>query len=198
MRYAEHRAADSKEGVNTATVTPPGAVNEAEGKAPLPTRIGIHTGEAIVGNIGANKRMNYSVIGDSVNLASRLEGTNKIYGTRIIISQSVYDRASERFICRSLDLIAVKGKAQGVMIYELVGRRDDDGSTEKREFAEMFSRAIQMCFKQNWGGAIEMFSDIHDRFPSDRATSLYIDRCKQFQQDPPASDWNGITYLDSK
>jgi adenylate cyclase len=102
----------------------------------------------------------------------------------------IYDRLSGRFIYRPLDLIAVKGKAEGVMIYDLVGRKDEEASTERRDLAERFFLAIQQYFKQNWDGAIKILEDIHHRYPSDQATSLYVERCKQFQQNPPGSDWN--------
>ena len=86
----------------------------------METRIGLHSGDTIVGNVGSSERMNYSLIGDSVNLASRLEGTNSIYGTTIIISESTYEKVKENFICRPLDSVIVKGKSQAIDIYELI------------------------------------------------------------------------------
>lgn len=96
---------------------------EQEGKSPLATRIGIHTGETVVGNIGSTDRMNYSALGDSVNVASRLEQVNKTYGTKIIVSQSTYQKVADEFSFRPLEKVAVRGRTQSIMVYELVGEK---------------------------------------------------------------------------
>jgi adenylate cyclase len=142
--------------------------------------------------------MNYTVLGDNVNLASRLEGANKIYDTRIIISKSTYERVSDKFISRPLDLVAVKGKEQSAMIYELIGRKADGAPAETIALCEEFSRMLESYFRKDWDEALRILSDLSNRFPTDRPTHLYIERCKIYRQDPPEADWTGITYMDSK
>ena len=98
----------------------------ADGKPEFRTRFGLHRGEMIVGNVGAADRPDYTVLGDAVNLASRLEGLDKDYGTRICVSRNLYDRISESHLLRPLDVVAVKGRRRGMLIYELMARRRGD------------------------------------------------------------------------
>ncbi|MCP4922556.1 MAG: hypothetical protein GY915_00795, partial [bacterium] len=136
----------------------------AEKKPELHTRIGLHTGEVLVGNMGSSDRINYTLLGDSVTLASRLEGTNKMYGTKIIISHEVYDSVHRECLTRPLDIVAVKGKEKGVKIYELVafkrGITELLHSKKQLEFCEMFSHGFQVYLEKRWDEAIETFQKI--------------------------------------
>ncbi len=172
---------------------------EREGKSILITRMGMNTGKTIVGNMGSNERMNYSVLGDSVNLASRVEGVNKNYGTHVIITHSTYRQVSDRFVCRLLDIVAVKGKTEGVRIYELIGRADEELPEETLKLCEIFKQGFDAYLKQKWDEALKIFSQIEKEFPEDKvAAKLYIERCTEYKKNPPGKDWDGVAHLKTK
>lgn len=171
-------------------------------KPTLNTRIGLHTGDVIVGNLGSSERMNYTIIGDSVNLAARLEGTNKVYHTNIIMSDDVYHLVRDQAIVRPLDLVAVKGKNLAIKIYELVALQGADPllvpTSEQVEFCRMFDRAFTLYQEQRWDEAIDSLEKIIVTFGKDYATELYIERCQHFKANPPGLDWDGVYHLETK
>ncbi|MBM3468751.1 MAG: HAMP domain-containing protein [Alphaproteobacteria bacterium] len=173
-----------------------------EGKPVLETRIGIHTGNVIVGNMGSSDRMNYTALGDTVNLAARLEGANKMYHTHVIISEEVYLEIQEHCLVRPIDLVAVKGKTKAVRIYELVGLFHDDPSLLPTElqvnYCKLFTKAFQLYIERRWDVAINLLEDIKDRYGDDYMSSLYLERCNNFKENPPPEDWDGVIHLTEK
>ncbi|MBX3487723.1 MAG: HAMP domain-containing protein [Candidatus Paracaedibacteraceae bacterium] len=173
-----------------------------EKKPVLVTRIGVHSGEAIVGNMGSSWRMIYSALGDSVNLASRLEGLNKIYGTSIIISDDTLHHIQDYAIVRPLDLVAVKGKKKGVKIYELVAMKNSNPlllpTDEQIDFCNRFDRGVALYRDKRWDEAIEVFKSIEVNYGKDHTADLYIERCQQYKKNPPPNNWDGVFQMKEK
>jgi adenylate cyclase len=167
-----------------------------EGKQELNIGVGLNTGPMVVGNMGSNKRFNYTVMGDAVNLGSRLEGQNKEYGTRLIISETTYQYVKDEFVCRELDWIRVKGKNKPVAIFELMAFARDRQKWEP--LAKVFRQGLQEYRKGNFDGAMEIFEDILSAYPNDGPAKLFRKRCELYVSAPPVGAWDGVYTATSK
>jgi adenylate cyclase len=158
--------------------------------------IGINSGPVVFGSVGAKDRMDFTSIGDTVNLAARLEGTNKEYGTKTLITESVYDKVKDNYVCREIDLLTVKGKNEPVRIYELL--QETKTAAEKLvAIKKLFEASLALYRKQKWDAAEKGFAALVKDY-KDEPSETFLDRVAAFKKDPPPKDWDGVFHRTSK
>jgi len=164
----------------------------------LKQRVGINTGPCIVGNMGSESKFNYTAMGDAVNVASRLEGVNKQYGTYILMSEVTHNKVAKRVHAREIDKVVVMGKTEPIRIYELMGLADKPLGEYTRNFLEAFNEGIVAYQQRKWDEGIALMEHAMKQIPNDPVCQLYIERMKLYQLNPPDSNWSGVFVLGSK
>jgi len=169
----------------------------AEGHAPLRVRVGLHTGEAMVGNVGTPERFGYTAMGDTVNLAARLEGLNKRYGTTILASQETVDAAGPGYEWQRLDKVSVVGRAGGTVVSELLGLLGQVDPT-RIESRDRYERALSLYFERRFAEATQAFEACGRSAGAAPAALLLRDRCRRLAESPPGPDWDGTDVATEK
>jgi adenylate cyclase len=155
------------------------------------TRVGLHTGDVLVGNMGTADRLAYTVLGDVVNVASRLEALNKVYGTQVIASGEVHDHAGAEFEWRHLDRAAPAGRKGAMEIYELLGAKGEvDGERLRRR--DLYEQALAEYFSRAFAEAKRLFAALTDENPADKASALMAARCQELASERLPTDWDGV------
>jgi adenylate cyclase len=166
---------------------------------PLLTRIGINTGEMVAGNMGTANKMNYTIMGNAVNLSARLEGVNKQYGTWMLASETTIRETGEQLLYRKLDRVRVVGINEPVRLCQLLDL-ESEASEEHRNLVKVFHEALALFENRNWKKAAEGFKEALsiNTDGEDAPSKIFLDRCEQFLTSPPKSSWDGVYNLTSK
>ncbi len=168
-----------------------------DGKHELYVRIGLNTDNVVVGNMGSAYRMDYTMMGDGVNLAARLEGVNKQYGTYLLISEFTYEAAKEHIEVRELDMIRVVGKNEPIRIYEVMGKKGEVPAGILKA-AKYFSKGLLLYRSQDWEEAAKYFAHANKLYGKDEASHTFFERCKNFGKESPGADWDGVYQMATK
>jgi adenylate cyclase len=168
------------------------------GEHPIDIRVGISSGEVIAGNIGSPRRMDYTVIGHTVNVASRVEGANSYYGSQILVTDATMELIRKPFTVRELDFVRVKGSQTPVAIYEVLDGRDNDEYPRAESLIDAFETGLHRYRERRWTDAVQSFREALKIWPGDRPSSLFLGRCELYQKQPPAEGWDGVWTMTAK
>ncbi len=165
-------------------------------------RVGLNSGPMVTGNMGSEMRMNYTMMGDTVNVAARLEASAKQYGVYIQVAENTYEKVKDDFEWRTLDYVRVKGKTVPVHVYELLAEKGDLNSDTKK-LIKLYNEGLDLYNDQKWDDALAKFeasAELEDEFPTRPTTpsKVYIHRCNHFKSEPPEKDWDGVWTMTKK
>lgn len=169
----------------------------AEGRPKMTVRMGLNSGPMVVGNMGSKQRMDYTIMGDAVNLAARLEGANKFYASGTMISGSTFEQAKDFIEARPLDTIRVVGKKEPIPIYQLMGHKGKI-TLQQEQMRNLYLEGLALYQKRDYALAIPKFEAALQVIPDDGPALTYLDRCKEYLDSPPPDDWDGVFQLTSK
>lgn len=173
-------------------------LRSGDGRMPVDIGIGLNTDQVVSGNIGSKKRMDYTIIGDGVNLAARLESACKQYGARILISEFTYRALRGTYRMRELDIVVVQGKTRPVSIYEVLDYHNEESYPHLVDAMGLFRNGLFHYRQRKWPAARKLFEEVLALNPADKAAALYVERCDTLAANPPPQDWDGTYIMQSK
>lgn len=171
---------------------------EARGEMPVDMGLGLNTGNIVAGNIGSSKRMDYTMIGDGVNLAARLESACKQYSARILLSEFTVEKLKGVYRLRDIDKVVVKGKTEPVGVFECLDYHTDETFPNLMDVLGSFNEGVKVYRNQEWDRAIGYFQDALKANENDRLSNTYIERCELMKANPPGDEWDGVWVMTEK